>query len=95
MLGKPSQREWVLLTSVALCPNLLPLVHWLHPHWLSLTSQRSLLPQDLCTVLFARNSFFFCRCFCFVKVGFFIPFDLLSDLVSSERSSVTWLSGYS
>ena len=92
MLGKPSQRERVLLTSVALCPGLLPLAHWLHPHWLSLTSQRTLvasgpLHSSFCLKLF----FFFCLCFCFVKIGFFIPFDLLSDLVSSERSSVTIL----
>lgn len=40
---------------------------------------------------FLPETFFFCLCFCSVKIGFFIPFDLLSDLVSSERSSVTIL----
>ena len=70
MLGKPSQRELALLTSVALCPNLLPLAHWLHLHWLSLTSQEPcclrtfaqfFLPETLFFCFFFLPLFLFCK----------------------------------
>lgn len=83
--GEAKPERTGLLTSVALCPDLLPLAHWLHLHWLSLTSQEPCCLRTFAQFFLPETLFFFFfgLYFCFVKTGFFIPFDLISHLVSS------------
>ena len=81
--GEAKPERTGLLTSVALCPDLLPLAHWLHLHWLSLTSQEPCCLRTFSQFFLPETLFFFGLYFCFVKTGFFIPFDLISHLVSS------------